>query len=98
MRAARVFELLSWLPPAALLWTHWSLSRMEGWGAWAAAPAFVPVIGLSALMAVAGAVLWIRARRRGERVTGLLLATLLAATPLMWFLWRMVKVELARGG
>jgi hypothetical protein len=73
-----------WLSPLPLvLWALGLryLAHLEGWGAWgAAAPVLLPVLALSAVLGGWGLVLLWRARRRGEPLGRLALATLTAST------------------
>lgn len=96
MRAARLFVATSWIPPAAFLAVSWDLKRLEGWGAWAAASAFMPVAGLSVVMGLVGATLWVRERRNGNSSVTLLIATLLAGSVGLWFLARVAYLEITR--
>jgi len=68
------------LPPVAfagvLLW----MRSQQGWGGWAAANALAPVIALSAIMALLGSTLVLWGKYLGERLTYLLLGTLLSGS------------------
>ena len=89
MRVRRIFLAAAVLPPALLAAALWDVSRQEGWGGWALAGTLGPaVIGFSAVMTLAGVTLSIIERRRGRRVTPVLLATLVAASPCLWLLVR----------
>lgn len=76
-----------WLPPAAWLATWLYVRRFDGWGAWAAAPLFLPALLLSVIMGLAGLILLVTGLRRTHRLDpALLLATLLAASVVI-ILW-----------
>ena len=65
------------------------LSRLEGWGALgAAAPILLPILALSGALGVWGLALVWRARRRGEPVTVLALATVAAGALAMYYGFR----------
>jgi len=68
------------VPPVAfagmLLWTR----SQQGWGGWAAAGAMFSVTVLSAVMALLGTILILWAMYLGERLTYLLLGTLLSGS------------------
>jgi hypothetical protein len=92
-----LYKAVSWLPLAALVAAYWDVSRHEGWGAWAAAAGLAPLVfGFSAVMGLTGMVLWIREWRRGRRTFTLLMAALLAGSVSIWFLAKMLYMELAR--
>ena len=98
MRADRVFQAVCWLPLGVLLLALRDASHQEGWAGGAIAAAVgPPCVGASAILAAIGIVLWIRARRRGQRVAGLLVATLVAGSVLLWFLGRVAYLDLSRG-
>ena len=84
------------MPLASLAIAFWYVNRFEGWGAWATAPIFLPVIGFSAIMGLAGLVLWLREWRNGRRAFGLLMAALLAGSVSILFLAKVIFQELAR--
>lgn len=97
MRALQIFKAASWLPLASLVAASWEVRQHEGWGAWATAASLVPlVIGFSAVMGLTGTVLWIGEWRRGRSAFTLLIATLLAGSVSIWFLAKVLYMELAR--
>jgi len=97
MTPSRTFVSLSWIPLAFMAYMFWETSRSEGWGAWAVAAAMAPImLGLSIIMTVLGAGLWLKARRLGQPKLALLLATLLASSPALWFAARILWLELQR--
>jgi hypothetical protein len=96
MRAHRLFELAAPLPIALWLLVSWYVRRYDGWGAWAAAPLFVPVLALSAIMGVSGAVFWYRERRAGGSGVRMLTATLAAGSISLWFLVKALYLEFER--
>jgi len=59
------------------------LGRLEGWGAWAAAPMVLPVIGLSAVVGIYGIHLAVRAPNARWR-TILTVAAILAGSVAIW--------------
>jgi hypothetical protein len=75
----------------------WQMNQHEGWGAWAAAAALGPlVIAFSAIMGLTGIVLWFRERRKGRRLFAQLMATLLAGSVSIWFLAKILYLEIVR--
>ena len=93
----RIFKAAAPLPAVCLAAMFWALSREEGWGAWALAASLGPLVVLfSAVMTALGAGLWIYERRTGRRGTSTLVATIVAAVPLVWFLGRVAYLELIR--
>jgi len=74
------------LPPVAfagvLLW----MRSQQGWGGWAAANALSPVVALSVIMVLMGTTLVLWAKYLGERLTYLLLGTLLSGSVAVLFL------------
>jgi hypothetical protein len=88
---ARVFLALSWLPPALLIALMWEARRQEAWGAWALVGTVAPfLIGLSGLMAAVGLALLAREYLSERPTLPLLVATLAAASPGIWFCARVV--------
>lgn len=86
--AERLFLGACWIPLATFVAVEWNIRHSEGWGAWGAASALVLPVMLSAVLGPIGLVLLWFASRRGRRPLGLLLATLLAASVGIWFLFR----------
>jgi len=74
------------VPPALYALATVYVRRMEGWGQWAAAPIFVPVLILSATVGAVGAthlaLSWLR-ERRFDRV--LFAGTLLGSSVALYF-------------
>ncbi len=88
MRTRQIFLLTSWIPLASLIALLRYVKRFDGWGAWGAAPLFLPVIGLSAIMGLVGIVLYFRQLRNGHRDFRLLAATLLAGSVAFYYFIR----------
>lgn len=85
----------SWVPLLVHLLVLRTVGRYEGWGAWAAAPLFIPGIVLSAGMALAGAALFLRRQQRANIDVVLLAATALAGSVAGYYLVRVFVVTLA---
>lgn len=100
-RWRRWFIRLCWLPPTLMTAMMWDLRRAEAWGAMALAAVYVPVLALvGGLFALAGGVLWRRARRarrHGEDTWGFRMAVLVASTPALILAARFIYLDLARG-
>jgi len=79
-----------WVPAALLMWMLWDISRLEGWGQWAAAPMLLLPVGLSLVMSAWSVVRLVALARAGRRNAATVLATAIAAIPLMWFGYRVV--------
>jgi hypothetical protein len=71
---------LSVLPPILLWFELYWLETLEGWSGWAAIGAMQTLIAISAAMGLLGIGLSLQARWTGERVTYLLLGTLLSGS------------------
>jgi hypothetical protein len=77
---------------------YWEASRAEAWGAMAVAAMLGPVVlAVSTLMAAGGSLLVLRARRHGRTSYGLRAATIVAGSPVLLFLVRMVWMEFTHG-
>jgi hypothetical protein len=97
-RARRLYLATCWLPLAAFAVASWEIGRQEGWTGWAVAGTLGPlVVGFSAVMSAIGALLWILEWRKRRPAASLLLATLVAASVLLWFAARVFRMELERG-
>jgi len=97
LRVHRVFKAASLVPPVLLIAACWESSRQEGWGGWAFAASVGPIlIGFSAVLGLVGVTLWAVERRRGAHAPSLLVATVVAASPCLWFLVRIVYLEWVR--
>ena len=88
MRTRQLYLVTSWIPLASLMALLRYLKQFDGWGAWAAAPLFLPVIGLSAFMGFAGIVLYVRQWRIGHHDLYLLVATLLAGSVAIYYVFK----------
>lgn len=77
------------MPPALWGATLLYLRPYEGWGAWAAAPLLLPALALGLLWLAVGGVGIVRAARRRRPIDlALLAATLVGASPAIWYLLR----------
>ena len=88
MSGRQIFLATSWVPLASLVILLRYLKQFDGWGAWGAAPLFLPVIGLSAGMGLGGLGLCFRQWRRGHHDLVLLVATLLAGSVAAYYVVR----------
>ncbi len=80
-RSELLFVAVSPLPPLAWLAASAYLDKLEGWGAWAAAPALLgPVLLVSVILAVLGVLLSLRARSDRAVLLRLGVATVLAGS------------------
>lgn len=89
-RGSRLYRALSWLPLAALLAGFAYVGRYEGWGRWAAAPLLLIPVFLSAFMTLFGAVVCRREAESGGVTRLTALAAVVAAVPLIWFMFRAI--------
>jgi hypothetical protein len=79
-RVRRWYVRLSVLPPIFLgIALHW-LRAQDGWSGWTAVGVLQAVIALSAVMGLLGLGLSIQARWTGERITSLILGTLISGS------------------
>ncbi len=92
----RGFYWASPLPLISLLWVLTYLDRQEGWGAWAAAILVVIPMTLSFVLATLGGFLIYRERKAGGATVGLWWATLLAGSVDLWFVFRLLILEVKR--
>jgi ABC-type spermidine/putrescine transport system permease subunit II len=82
----KVFFWLAPMPPLVLIATFIYISQFDGWGAWAAAPMLLIPIIFSAVIGSYGLLLLYSRNRLGEPLFKLTLNTLLAGSPVLWFL------------
>jgi len=83
------FRLAAWLPPLSFGAIFAYVSGFEGWGRWSAAPLLLAPALVSLPITLVG-LLRIRAERaRGGIAAGTIVATAIAALPLLWLLWRL---------
>jgi hypothetical protein len=94
MKIQQIFKALSLLPPVLSIAAWWEVSRLDAVNAAAAVVSVGPaLVGFSAAMGLAGLALWFLERRRESHAAALLAATVLAASPFMMFLARVVYME-----
>lgn len=62
----RVFIAISWIPLALFVATSVYVRQFDGWGAWAAAPLFIPPLAISLGFGLYGLWLYREARKAGE--------------------------------
>lgn len=85
----RVFIRASWVPLALWVGTLLYLRRLEGWGAWAAAPLLLPSFALSLWWGCLGVVLLGRAVLRDRRADfPVLAATLVSGAAALYYILR----------
>lgn len=92
----KAFYWASPLPLISLVGVRIYLQGLEGWGAWAGTVLVVIPLTLSLVLALCGGVFIYRTRDRGEATGGLALATLLAASVDLWFVFSWVLMEVRR--
>jgi len=79
----RIYVLISPAPLLLFALVLNYMSRLEGWGAWAAAPMILPVVALSAGLGLFGLNLAVRATSVKWR-TALTVAAVLAGSVAIW--------------
>lgn len=94
--ARKCYQWFSPLPPVLAAIVYGYVSRQEGWGAWSSASLMLPVVVLSFVVGVIGVLFTIHAQITGKQVLPVLLPTLLAASVALWFVARVVILELHR--
>lgn len=85
MRISQIFVSFSWIPLALFTWAYWQISHLDGWSAWAAGSVLLPIVWISMLMGLAGAILWFRERRSKRHTLSIAAATLLAGSFAIFF-------------
>jgi len=83
-----VLRWSAWIPLACLVGVRLYVRRFDGWGAWSAAPLFLLPVLLSGAFFLVSAFELRAERAAGGLRRGTLLACVLGAVPLLWFLWR----------
>ncbi|WP_041466122.1 hypothetical protein [Chlorobaculum parvum] len=92
MRISQIFVSLSWIPLALFAWAYWQISHLDGWSAWAAGSVFLPIVWISMLMGLTGAILWFREWRGKRHTLPIAAATLLAGSVAIFFLVKSVII------
>ena len=90
------FFWLAPMPLLALIGTYIYISQFDGWGAWAAAPMLLIPITFSMVIGSYGLFLLYSRNRLGKPLFKLTFNTLLAGSPLLWFLIGSAIEEIGR--
>ena len=92
--AKKIYIIISVFPSIifAGLWI-W-LQSLEGWGAGAAAILLMWPISMSALFTAIGILLVFFTKRRQQKITSLIFATVLSSLPFLWFIYKWLMDEL----
>jgi len=85
MKISQIFVSLSWIPLALFAWAYWQILHLDGWSAWAAGSVFLPIVWISMLMGLTGAILWFREWRGKHSTFRIAAATLLAGSTAIYF-------------
>lgn len=83
------YLVLCWIPLAMYHLVYMQTRQTEGWGQWSMAGAYLIPLTASLTMILAGLCLIFSLHRAGKRIRPAVMATILAASPLLYFvvLW-----------